>query len=61
MSNIRSFVITLICFALSPYGQDKASQQQQSDKIQAATPEVVGKQMVETIDDITFSSVAVLK
>jgi hypothetical protein len=53
-------IVTLICFALSSYEQDKASQQQ-SGKIQATTPEAVGKQMVETIDDVTFSSFAVLK
>ena len=51
---------TSICFVLSSYGQDKSSQQQ-SDKVQAATPEVVGKQMFETIDDVTFSSYEVVK
>ena len=52
---------TLICFALPSNGQVKPSQRQASQKIGAPAPAVVGKQMVGTIDDLTFSSVAALK
>jgi len=55
---ILFLIVTLICF---PNRQDNANQQQQGGKMQAATPEAVGKQMVETIDDVAFSSVAVLR